>query len=164
VSQRRTASQSTIHISSSSTSALQYFLLHFVDENEYLIVPEDKIKEIVDGQAVLLNGRKRKIGRIEAQGESNDFLSTMSLIYSEGSRTVCQQMLSEIELCEQFDRQVILSITSYLLSQQRVRSMIVIVSWNSTMKSTTVNVIHRMDETPMQQSSVMVSETRALFA
>ena len=64
------------------------------------LVREDKIKEIVDGQAVILIGRKRKIGRIEAQGESNDFLSTMSFIYSEGSRTVCQRMLSEIELCE----------------------------------------------------------------
>ena len=57
-------------------------LLHFVDDNKYLILPADSIREIVDGQAVILIGRKRKIGRIEAQGESKYFLSTMLFIFS----------------------------------------------------------------------------------
>ena len=46
-------------------------LLHVVDDKNYLILPEEKIKWIIDGQLVILIGRKRKIGRIEAQGESN---------------------------------------------------------------------------------------------
>ena len=59
VGQRRTSNQFTIRISSYSLSSLQYFLLHFVDNNEHLILSEGKIKQIVDGQVVILIGRKR---------------------------------------------------------------------------------------------------------
>ena len=66
-------SQSTIHISSSAPSPLQYYLLLFVDDNEHVIVPEGQIREFVKGQAVVFIGRQRRIGRVEAQSQYEIF-------------------------------------------------------------------------------------------
>ena len=71
--QKQPPSQSTIHISSSVPSPLQYYLLLFVDDNEHVIVPEEQIREFVKGQAVVLIGRQRRIGRIEVQGQYEIF-------------------------------------------------------------------------------------------
>ena len=65
---KETAIQSVIQTSSSSTPSLQHYLLTFVDDGQHVIVPEVKIREFVDDHAVVLIGRKHRMGKIEAQG------------------------------------------------------------------------------------------------
>jgi hypothetical protein len=65
--------RSTMQTSSINKSSPQHYLLFFDESDERIILSETNITKFVDGRAVVIMNRKRKLATIEVQGKFQRF-------------------------------------------------------------------------------------------